>query len=100
MADPVRVRFDRFVLDALVGEVLEEHVEPCDGERYPAGTRSRRIRLDEEPGVLVDLPEHLVSDATVRGSAEEPRVPSDAGVEIGYGDAGEEVSDGAHVGAV
>jgi hypothetical protein len=34
--------------------------------------------------VLVDLPEDLVPDATVWRSPEEPRVPIDAGVEIGY----------------
>jgi prevent-host-death family protein len=37
------------------------------------------------------FPEHLVPDASVRGSPEEPRVPVDARVEIGYGDASEEV---------
>jgi len=78
---------------------LEERVEPSDGERDPASARPRRVRLDEEPGALVDLPEHLVPDATVWGSAEEARVPIDAGVEIGYRDTGEEVSDGAQFGA-
>ena len=32
MADAVRVRLDRFVLDALGCEALEERVEPGDGE--------------------------------------------------------------------
>jgi hypothetical protein len=45
--------------------------------------------------MLVDLPEHLFSDAHVRGSPEEPRVPIDAGVEIGYRDTGEEMGDRA-----
>jgi hypothetical protein len=55
------------------------------------------VRLDEEPGTLVDLPEHLVPDATVWGSPEEPRVPIDAGFEIGYRDTGEEMGDRAHL---
>ena len=56
----------------------------------------RRVRLDEEPGVLGDLPEDLVPGAKVRGSPEEPRVPIDAVVEIGYRDTGVEVADRAH----
>ncbi len=87
------------MLDALGCEALEERVEPGDGERDPAGARARHVRLDEEPGVLVDLPEHLVDDATVWGSAEEPRVPIDARVEIGYRDTGEEVGDRAQFAA-
>src|SRR5438093_13597627 len=67
MADTVRVRLDRFVLDALGSEALEEPVEPGDGERDAARARPRRGRLDEEPGVLVDLPEHLVPDALSGG---------------------------------
>jgi hypothetical protein len=53
--DTVGVGLDRFVLDALDGEALEERVEPSDGEGDPARARPRRVRLDEEPGVLVDL---------------------------------------------
>ena len=78
-------------------KALEERVEPGDGERDAADARARRVRLDEEPGVLVDLPEHLVPDATVRGPAEEPRVPIDARVEIGYRNTGEEVGDRAQL---
>jgi hypothetical protein len=100
VADAVRVGLDRFVLNALGSEALEERVEPGDRESDPARACPRRVRLDEEPGVLVDLPEHLVPDASVRGSAEEPRVPIDAGVEIRYRDAGEEVGDGAHLGTL
>jgi hypothetical protein len=59
VADTVRVGLDRFVLDALGSEALEE----------------------------------LLPDAPVWGSPEEPRVPIDAGVEIGYRDTGEEVHD-------
>ena len=85
------------MLDALGGEALEERVESSDGECDPAGARLRRVRLYEEPGVLVDLPEDLFADAPVRLSSEEPRVPIDAGVKIGYRDAGEEVGDRAHL---
>jgi hypothetical protein len=67
VADAVRVRLEGFVLDALGCEVLEERVEPGDGEGDAAGARARRVRLDEEPGVVVDLPEHLVPDPIVWG---------------------------------
>jgi len=83
------------VIDLLRSEALEERVEPNDREGDPARARPRRIRLDEEPGVLAELPEHLVPDATVRGSPEEPRIPPEAGVEIGHRDTGEEVGDRA-----
>ena len=96
MADAVGVGLDRFVLDARGSKALEERVEPRDGESDPARARLRRIGLDEEPGVLVDLPENLLPDATVRGPPEEPRVPIDAGVEVGDRDTGEEVGDRAH----
>jgi hypothetical protein len=59
--------------------------------------RRRRVRLDEEPGVLVDLPEHLVPDPTVRRSSEKPRVPIDADVDIRHRHTGEEVDDAAHL---
>jgi hypothetical protein len=78
------------VLYALGSEALEERIEPGDAERDPARARPRRVRLDEERGVLVDLPENLVPGAKVRGSPEEPRVPVDAGVEIRYRDTGVE----------
>jgi hypothetical protein len=83
------------VADAPGSEALEERVEPNDGEGDPARARPRRVRLDEEPGTLVDLLENLVPDATVWGSPEEPRVPIDADVEIGHRDTGEEVGDRA-----
>jgi hypothetical protein len=100
VADTVRVDLDRFVLDALSVEALEERVEPLHGEGDAASARLQRVRLDEEPGVLVDLPEDLLPDATVWRSSEEPRVPIVAGVEIRYGDTGEEVGDRAHPRAV
>jgi hypothetical protein len=70
VADTVRVGLDRFVLDALGSEALEVRVEAGDGDGDPARARPRRVRLDEEPGALVDLPENLVPDATVWGSPE------------------------------
>jgi hypothetical protein len=96
VADAVRVGLDRFVLDPLGSEALEEGVEPGDGEGDPPRARLRRVGLDEEPGVLVDLPEDLVPDATVRGSPEEPRVPIDARLEIGYRHTGVEIGERAH----
>jgi hypothetical protein len=84
------------VLYALGSEALDERIEPGDAERDPARARPRRVRLDEERGVLVDLLENLVPGAKVRGSPEEPRVPVDAGVEIRYRDTGVEVGNRAH----
>ena len=89
VADAVRVGLDRLVLDLPAGEILEELVEAGDGERDAARARLGRVRLDEEPGVLIDLPEQLVSGAKVRRSPEEPRVPIGARVEVGYGDTGD-----------
>ena len=43
----------------------------------------------------MDLPEDLFPGTHIRGSPEEPRVPIDAGLEIGYRDTGEEVGDRA-----
>ena len=83
MPDTVRVGLDRFVLDAVGSEVLKQRIQPSDGEGDPPRTRPRRVRLDEERRVLVDLPENLLPDANVWGSPEEPRVPLDAGVEVG-----------------
>jgi hypothetical protein len=62
----VRVGLDWFVPDALSGEALDERV-PSDSEGDPARTRARRVRLDEQPRVIVDLPENLLPDATVWG---------------------------------
>ena len=95
VTDAVRVGLDRLVLDALGSEMLEERVEPGNGEGDPTRTHPCHVRLDEERGVLVDIPEHLVPDAKVSGSPEEPGVPVDAGVEIGYRDTGVKVGDRA-----
>src|SRR3712207_9515683 len=66
-----------------------------DGERDPATAGSRRVRFDEQRGVLVDVPEDLFTDAHVRLAAEEARVPVDSSVEVRHRDAGDEVGDGA-----
>ena len=84
MADAIRVGLDRFVLNPLGSETLEKRVKPNDGKSDPACARLCGVRLDEERGVLVDLPQHLVPDPMVWWSPEEPRVPVDAGVEVGY----------------
>ena len=97
MAGAGRVGLDRFVLDAPGSEALEELVEPSDGESDPARARLLRVRLDEERGVLVDVPQHLVPEAKVWGSPEEPRVPVDADVEVGHRDTGDKLGDRAHL---
>jgi hypothetical protein len=84
VAHTIRVGLNRFVLDALDSEALKERVEPSDSERDPARTCPQCVRLDEEPGMLGDLPEDLLPGATVWGSPEEPRVPIDAGL-AGHG---------------
>jgi hypothetical protein len=98
VANAVRVGLDGLVFDASLREALEERIEPCDGQRDPTRARLCRVGLDEECGVFVDIPEDLVSDAHVWGPAEETSVPVDAGVEIRHRDAGDELSDGAHLG--
>jgi hypothetical protein len=91
-----RVGLDRFVRDASGSEALEQRVQPGDRDRDPARARPRSVRLDEAPGALVEPPENLFPDATVlRALPEGPRVPVDAGVEIGCRNAGEEVGDRA-----
>jgi hypothetical protein len=67
VSDAVRVGLNRFVLYAFIGKALEELIEPTDGKRNPAGTCVRRVRLDEQRGVFVDVPKDLVPDAEVRG---------------------------------
>ena len=88
------------MLDSVSGKALEQLIEAGHSERDAARASLGRIWLDEEPCVLVDLPKHLVAHTAIRGSTEEPCVPIDAGVEIGYGDTGEEVGDCAHLRAV
>ena len=70
VTDVVRVGLDRFILDALDLDALQERVEPADGQGDAARARLRCVWLDEESSVLVQLPEHLVADAMVRGASE------------------------------
>ena len=100
MAGAVRIGLDRFVLDSAGSEAVEELVEPSDGECDPARACLLRVRLDEQRGVLVDVPQHLFPDAQVWGTPEEPRVPVDADVEIGHWDTGDKLRDPAHLVAV
>ena len=98
VADAVRVRLDWFVLDPLGNEALEERVEPRDGEGDAPRARLRRVRLDKEPGVLVDFPEQSRPRRALSGGRPKSRVyQSMPGVKIGYRDAGEEVGDCAHL---
>ncbi len=60
-----------------------------------AGALPRRVWLDEERGVLVDVPEDLVASAHVRGAPEEPCVPMRCDVELGDRDSCDEASDPA-----
>src|SRR3954471_8536168 len=63
-----------------------------------AGPGLRRVRLDEQPRVLVDLPQHLLPGAEVRRPPEESRVPIGADGQIGDRNAGVEVRESAHRG--
>jgi hypothetical protein len=63
VADTVQVGLDRFVLDALGSQALQELVETGDGEGDPACARPRNVGLDEERGVLVDVPEDFFPEA-------------------------------------
>jgi hypothetical protein len=67
VADTVRVGLDGFVLDALGSQALQERVETGDGEGDPACARPRSVGLDEQRGVLVDVPEDFYPGAHVRG---------------------------------
>ena len=49
-----------------------------------AGKRVLWHAAAEKPSARVNLPKHLVADATVRGASEQARVPDDARVEIGH----------------
>jgi len=96
VTDAVRVRLDRAVPDARSREPREERVELYDNEGDAACSCPSRVRLDEERCVLRDVPENLVSDAKIRGPAEEACVPVDARVEIRHRDAGDKLRDRAH----
>jgi hypothetical protein len=84
------------VVDALGSEVLEERVEPNDG-RDPARPRPRRVRLDEEPGMLVDLPENLLPDAKVWGRPKNRVYQSMLASRSDTGTPAKEVGDRAHI---
>jgi hypothetical protein len=96
VADAVRVGLDRFVLDAVGSKALEERVEPGDGEGDPARARPRRVRLDEEPGLLVDLRENLVP-TRLSGGQPRNRVYQSMLVSVGDLNTGEGVSDRAQL---
>ena len=74
-------------------EASEELVEPGDGQSDPARARLLRVRIDEERGVLVDVPQHLIPDAKVWGRPKNRVYQVDADVEIGNRDTGYELGD-------
>jgi hypothetical protein len=84
------------VVDPRGDDSLEEPVEPDDDHGHPPASRLRLVRLDEQRGVLVDVPEDLIPGAHVRVAPEEPGVPIDAGIQVGHGHARDQVGDGAH----
>ncbi len=67
VADAVRVGLDRFVLDAMGSEALEQRLEPSDSEGNPARSRLRRVRFcrdccaqdhdPERPGATLSRPQ-------------------------------------------
>ena len=73
VADTVRVSLDWFMFDTFGSQALQERVESGNGEGDPARARPRRVRLNEECGVLVDVPEDFFARAQVRRSPEQPR---------------------------
>jgi hypothetical protein len=90
VADTVRVSLDWFMCDTFGSQVLQERAESGNGEGDPARARPRCVRLNEERGVLVDVPEDLFA-AQARRSPEEPCVPIDRGAQLGHGDTSDEV---------
>src|SRR6516164_8001916 len=92
-ADTVRVSLDWFMFDTFGSQALQKRVESGNGEGDPARARPRGVRLNEECGVLVDVPENLFARAQVRRSPEEPCVPIDRGTQLGYRDTSDEVGD-------
>ena len=97
MAGAVRVGLYRFVLDAPGSEALEELVEPGDCESDPARARLLRVRLDEERGVLVDVPQHLFPDAKVWGSPKNRVYQSTPTSSSDTGNTGDKLGDPAHL---
>src|SRR5215467_1046340 len=93
VADTVRVSLDWFMFDTFGGQALQKRVESGNGEGDPARARPRCVRLNEQCGVLVDVPEDFFARTQVRRSPKEPCVPIDRGIQLGYGDTSDEVGD-------
>jgi hypothetical protein len=79
------------MFDTFGSQTLQKRVESGNDEGDPARARPGRVRLDEECGVLVDVPEDLFARAQVRRSPEEPYVPIDRSTQLGYRDTSDEV---------
>src|SRR5215469_1866812 len=93
VADTVRVSLDWLMFDTFGGQALQKRVESGNGEGDPARARPRRVRLNEQGGVLVDVPQDLFACAQVRRPPEEPCVPIDRDIQPGYRDTRDEVGD-------
>ena len=70
MADAVRVSLDWSMFDTFGSQALQKRVESGNGEGDPARARPRCVRLNEECGVRVDVPEDLFA---VRRSGGRPK---------------------------
>lgn len=84
---------DWFMFDTFGSQALQKSVESGNGEGDPARARPGRVRLNEERGVLVDVPEDLSARAHVRRTPKEPCVPIDRSTQLGYRDTSDEVDD-------
>jgi hypothetical protein len=73
------------LLDALGSEAFEERVEPSDGQRDPARAAFGSMKRQ----ACSSISQSISVPTRKSGALEEPRVPIDAGVEIGYRDTGE-----------
>ena len=73
------------MFDAFGSQALQKRVESGNGEGDPARARPRYVRLNEERGVLFDVPEDFFARAQVGRSPEEPCVPVGRGTQLGYG---------------
>lgn len=60
------------MFDTFGSQAFHEHVESGNGEGDPARARPGCVRLNEECGVLVDVPEDFFARAQVWWSPEEP----------------------------
>jgi len=63
VVDTVRVSLDWFMFDTFASQALQKRVESGDAEGDPARARPCCVRLNEECGVLVDVPQDFFARA-------------------------------------